>query len=174
MRRSTNWQADVRGSFGELWRASVYSDSPRAAFVQANLSRSNTNALRGMHFHLRQTDLWILLEGTAHVCLLDLRDRIAGGSAPNERIAETFGPGDAVLIPEGVAHGFRALEPVSLLYLVTSEYDGTDERGFAWNDPEAGLDWPVGGPILSERDSAAPTLREAVAAAQRSGQISAR
>src|SRR5687767_15711465 len=42
--------------------------------------------------------------------------------------------GDAVLIPPGVAHGLLALQDVKLLYLVSSEYDGTDENGFAWND----------------------------------------
>lgn len=127
-----------------------------------------------MHFHLRQTDMWLLLEGTAHVCLADLRNRLAGGSDPIEQLAETYFPGDVVLIPEGVAHGFRALAPVALLYIVTNEYDGTDEHGFAWNDAEAGLEWPPGQPILSERDAAAPTLLETVAEAQRSGQISSR
>ena len=38
-------------------------------------------------------------------------------------------------IPAGVAHGFLALEPLELLYLVTNEYDGSDELGFAWDDP---------------------------------------
>ncbi|NTU76473.1 MAG: UDP-N-acetylmuramoyl-L-alanine--D-glutamate ligase, partial [Alphaproteobacteria bacterium] len=30
-----------------------------------------------------------------------------------------------------------ALEPLELIYLVTNEYDGTDELGFAWDDPLA-------------------------------------
>ena len=42
---------------------------------------------------------------------------------------------DWVVIPTGVAHGFLALEPLELLYLVTNEYDGSDELGFAWDDP---------------------------------------
>ena len=29
-----------------------------------------------------------------------------------------------------------------LLYLVTNEYDGSDELGFAWDDPAAGVPWP--------------------------------
>ena len=40
-------------------------------------------------------------------------------------------------IPIGVAHGFLALEPLQLIYLVTNEYDGSDELGFAWDDPRA-------------------------------------
>ena len=49
---------------------------------------------------------------------------------------------DWVEIPAGVAHGFLALEHVELVYLVTTEYDGSDERGFAWDDPLAAVPWP--------------------------------
>ncbi|HEY6013838.1 MAG TPA: dTDP-4-dehydrorhamnose 3,5-epimerase family protein, partial [Candidatus Limnocylindrales bacterium] len=73
-----------------------------------------------------------------------------------------------VVIPTGVAHGFLALEPLELLYLVTNEYDGTDELGFAWDDPVVGVAWPEvqgtpgGRPITSERDASNPTLAELV------------
>jgi dTDP-4-dehydrorhamnose 3,5-epimerase len=76
---------------------------------------------------------------------------------------------DWVVIPVGVAHGFLALEPLELLYLVTNEYDGTDELGFAWDDPAVGVPWPQlsntpdGRPILSDRDRANPPLAELVA-----------
>ncbi len=166
MRRTVQMRADGRGSFGEVWRASSTTPLKAGAFVQANLSRSERDVVRGVHFHLRQKDMWVVLEGRAHVCLVDLRDSLAGGSTPPPAVAETYQPGDAVLIPEGVAHGFWALEPLSLLYLVTNEYDGTDEHGFAWNDPDAGAEWPAGVPTLSERDAAAPSLAEAIAIAQ--------
>jgi len=73
-----------------------------------------------------------------------------------------------VTIPTGVAHGFLALEPLSLLYLVTNEYDGSDELGFAWDDPAVGVPWPAvpgtpdGRPTLSDRDRSNPTLLELV------------
>jgi dTDP-4-dehydrorhamnose 3,5-epimerase len=73
------------------------------------------------------------------------------------------------VIPAGVAHGFLALEPLDLLYLVTNEYDGSDELGFAWDDPAVGVPWPTvpgtpdGRPILSERDQSNPSLAELVA-----------
>ena len=77
-----------------------------------------------------------------------------------------LGPDDWVVIPSGVAHGFLALEPLELVYLVTNEYDGTDELGFAWDDPAVGIPWPRldatpdGRPILSDRDLANPPLAE--------------
>jgi dTDP-4-dehydrorhamnose 3,5-epimerase len=71
-------------------------------------------------------------------------------------------------IPAGVAHGFLALEPLELVYLVTNEYDGSDELGFAWDDPLAAVPWPAtpgttaGRPIVSERDRSNPSLRALV------------
>jgi dTDP-4-dehydrorhamnose 3,5-epimerase len=176
MRRAVQVRTDVRGSFGEVWRASSTAPVGVGTFVQANLSNSGEGVLRGVHFHLRQTDMWVVLDGRAHVCLVDLRDLLAGESAAPKAVTEVYQPGDAVLIPEGVAHGFWALDPVSLLYLVTNEYDGTDEHGFAWDDPDAAVVWPPGEPTLSDRDAAAPSLAEAVAVAQAqgSGQTSSR
>ncbi len=73
-----------------------------------------------------------------------------------------------VVIPSGVAHGFLALEPLGLMYLVTNEYDGTDELGFAWDDPAVAVPWPAvpgtpdGRPILSDRDRSNPPLADLV------------
>ena len=52
---------------------------------------------------------------------------------------------------------------------MTNEYDGTDELGFAWDDPTAAVAWPPlpatpdGRPILSDRDRTNPSLAELVA-----------
>ena len=158
--------ADSRGSFTELWRASLTSDLDTAPFVQSNLSRSRAGVLRGMHFHQRQSDLWLLIEGRALAATTDLRDLLDGGSAGSvaSQVVELT-PGDALFIPRLVAHGFWALEDTALMYLVTNEFDGTDEHGFAWDDPLASISWPDGQPILSERDEANPTLAELVARA---------
>ena len=77
--------------------------------------------------------------------------------------------------PIGVAHGFLALEPLQLVYLVTNEYDGTDELGFAWDDPAsrtclAGAPGHAGrAPILSERDRSNPSLARPDGASARHG-----
>ena len=156
--------ADRRGTFRELWRAGVV-DEP---FVQANLSTSARGVLRGLHLHRRQVDYWIVASGRAFVALVDLRPLVAGSVvAP---VVETFelGADEWVTVPPMVAHGFLALEPLELVYLVTREFDGTDELGFAWDDPSAAVRWPAapgtpdGRPILSERDDANPSLAELV------------
>ena len=57
----------------------------------------------------------------------------------------------------------------SCVYLVTNEYDGSDELGFAWDDPAVGGPLarrsrrpPDGRPILSDRDAANPSLADLV------------
>lgn len=166
---------DNRGSFRELWRASWFPDldagragSPDPRFVQANLSTSAPGVLRGLHLHRRQLDYWIVAGGRALVALVDIRPLLEErGPAPIVEMRE-LDTGRTVEIPIGVAHGFLALDALSLVYLVTGEYDGSDELGFAWDDPVAGVPWPAvadspdGRPILSGRDGGNPPLLDLV------------
>lgn len=159
-------QPDERGSFSELWRAG-WTDpldpgsrggGPDAALMrQANLSRSQPRVLRGLHCHVRQADMWAVVDGHPFVALVDVRPAVAGtGRAISAAIDAA--PGDVFYLPAGVAHGFYARDAVTLLYLVTNEHDGSDEVGFAWDDPDAAVAWPDRSPILSVRDASAPTL----------------
>jgi len=168
---------DSRGAFRELWRASAFpaltAEATGAApgveprFVQANLSTSAAGVLRGLHHHRRQLDYWIVAAGRAFVALVDVRPAGVGEGAAVVETRELEAD-DWVVIPAGVAHGFLALEPLDMLYLVTNEYDGSDELGFAWDDPAVGVPWPPvagtpdGRPILSDRDRTNPTLAELV------------
>jgi dTDP-4-dehydrorhamnose 3,5-epimerase len=155
--------ADERGSFRELWRAAAF---PAQGFVQANLSTSAAGVLRGLHLHRRQDDLWIVTGGRAFVALVDVRPPLDGFGPSAVVETRELAADDWVLIPTGVAHGFLALEPLDLIYLVTNEYDGSDELGFAWDDPAVAIAWPEstatpdGRPILSARDAANPALAE--------------
>ncbi len=170
--------ADERGSFRELWRASAYPPDGLPAdlagvaggrFVQANLSTSSAGVLRGLHYHRRQLDRWIVASGRALVALVDVRP-VVDGIGPALVETRELRADDTVEIPAGVAHGFLALEALELIYLVTGEFDASDELGFAWDDPAVGVPWPTpvpgsndGRPILSERDRSNPSLAELVA-----------
>lgn len=167
---------DRRGSFRELWRVSALGPlhegvdgRPDARFVQANLSTSAAGALRGLHLHRHQLDYWVVTSGRAFVALVDVRPLLE--ETGPRALVETreLGADEWVVVPAGVAHGFLALEPLELIYLVTNEYDGSDEVGFAWDDPAVGVPWPAvagtpdGRPILSDRDLANPPLVDLVA-----------
>ena len=80
-----------------------------------------------------------------------------------------LGADDWVDIPVGVAHGFLALEPLELVYLVTNPYDGTRRAGLRLGRParrgrrgRPSRETPDGRPILSDRDRANPPLTELV------------
>lgn len=142
--------ADGRGFFMETFRQEWFDTE---AFVQGNMSFSDEGVLRGLHYHLAQEDLWNVADGRAFVALVDFRE-----SSPSFLQAETFhleGP-NSVYIPRGVAHGFYAETPLRMVYMVNNYYDGSDERGVAWNDPEVGVDWPTSDPVLSDRDMQNP------------------
>jgi dTDP-4-dehydrorhamnose 3,5-epimerase len=149
--------ADVRGRFLETYRASWLPFAK--AMVQANRSDSAPRVLRGLHYHRRQADLWFVQSGRVTAVLLDTR--IASPTEGKHTSLQLGGGQETALyIPEGIAHGFYAHDEVTMTYLVTNEYDGSDELGIAWNDPELGIAWPDPQPILSERDQQNPRLSD--------------
>ena len=150
--------ADDRGEMTELYRREWFPNVPE--LVQANQSQSRAGVLRGLHFHRRQTDYWLLLEGSAFVGLFDLRSGSPTQGTSGQIELEAGEGLRGLLIPPGVAHGFYAATAIRLAYLVDLAFDGSDEHGLAWNDPGAGIAWPATDPILSERDRTNPSLEE--------------
>ena len=66
---------------------------------------------------------------------------------------------NAVLVPEGCAHGFQVLAPCSeLIYLHSGHWVPEAETGIRFNDPQLGVEWPLPPTGLSERDMALPLL----------------
>jgi len=158
--RRTPTFPDERGSFTELWRTDWFDDLPEgtdALMRQANVSRSKPRVLRGLHLHRHQADFWVVAEGRAFVALVDVRPVLAGTGAAAVHTVEAD-PGTAIYVPAGVAHGFYAPEGLTLIYLVTNVYDGSDELGFAFDDPDVDVPWPDPEPVVSHRDREAEGL----------------
>jgi dTDP-4-dehydrorhamnose 3,5-epimerase len=153
---------DGRGHFAEMFRRSWLPGMREV--VQANLSLSRPNVLRGLHFHRKQADYWSILSGTAFVALYDVRK----GSPTEGKKAEIDMDADerrCLLIPEGVAHGFYTATGALLQYLLDQYHTGEDEFGIAWDDPDVGIAWPATAPILSDRDRSNPSLQDVLAQA---------
>jgi dTDP-4-dehydrorhamnose 3,5-epimerase len=144
---------DKRGRFVETFRQEWFPDAP--TMVQANRSDSRAGVVRALHYHLHQSDYWYAPRGRIFVALHDLRRSSATNGA-----SQSFEIGDGidvgVYIPPGVAHGFQALTDATLTYLVDRYYDADDENGLAWDDPDAGIPWPMTDAIVSERDRSNP------------------
>jgi dTDP-4-dehydrorhamnose 3,5-epimerase len=70
--------------------------------------------------------------------------------------------GNALLIPEGCAHGFQVLDPASeLLYLHSGAWVPEAEKGVRFNDPQLAIPWPLPPLGLSQRDLSLPMLESA-------------
>jgi dTDP-4-dehydrorhamnose 3,5-epimerase len=149
---------DPRGHFVESFRKSWFPWVNWDAF-QTNCSVSAANVLRGLHYHHRQIDYWFVVEGTIRVGLADIRP--ASPTFKASAVVELTSEEPAGLfIPSGVAHGFYAVTPVRLTYIVNNFYDGSDEHGVLWNDPDLMVPWNAASPLVSERDSRNPRLRD--------------
>jgi dTDP-4-dehydrorhamnose 3,5-epimerase len=139
---------DERGWFVEICRESML---PRPT-VQTNVSFSRRGVIRGLHYHERgQDDLFVCLQGTARVVVLDRES----GEAYSEDIGDANQV--ALYVPGRLAHGFEALTDVLFCYHVTQEYDADDpdEHGIPWDDPRVRHLWSTPQPILSARDAVA-------------------
>jgi len=158
---------DQRGFMVETYRRDAWAElGIDAEFIQHNHSRSSQGTLRGIHFQTEpgQAKLVRCARGQVFDVAVDLR-----------RNSPTFGQWEGYLlddethrqlyVPIGFGHGFAVLSEVAdVTYLLSSAYDPATESGIAWDDPEVGVEWPVEGPLLSERDTSAPRLAEAAGA----------
>jgi dTDP-4-dehydrorhamnose 3,5-epimerase len=149
--------SDSRGYFFESFRKTWVPGARE--MVQGNVSFSRAGVLRGLHYHLKQADFWLVPSGLVRAALYDLRL-----SSPTQGHAQTLELGEkspyGLYIPKGVAHGFCALEDSMMTYLVDEFYDNSDERGVRWNDPTLGIDWGITDVIVSDRDRQNPPLAE--------------
>ncbi len=160
--------ADDRGWFFESFNEEAFADSTgvRPEFVQDNHSRSARGVLRGLHYQAAsdaQGKLVRCAVGNVFDVAVDIRR-----SSPT--FMQWFGlelsseNKKQLWIPEGFAHGFVALsDTAELLYKATDYYAPASDRSIRWDDPMIGIQWPVfvNGPVLSDKDAAAPLLSEA-------------
>ena len=164
---------DDRGVFLEWFKATTFRDAVGhdLALAQANCSVSAAGVLRGIHFSdvpPGQAKYVTCVAGAVLDVVVDIRV----GSP-------TFGQWDSVLLDdtdrrgiylaEGLGHAFMSLADGStVVYLCSTGYAPGREHGVHPLDPAIGIDWPTNGrdgspiePLLSDKDSNAPTLTAA-------------
>ena len=157
---------DSRGYFVETYNAQdMRQVGLDLLFVQDNQSRSKKGVLRGLHFQKQfpQGKLVRVISGEVFDVAVDLRrgSPTFGKWHGEVLTAENF---KQFYIPPGFAHGFLVLSDMAeFCYKCTDFYHPNDEGGILWSDPDLAIRWPdVGCPLLlSEKDKAQPTLREA-------------
>lgn len=156
---------DPRGFFLETYKLSDFAVAGiKKAFVQDNLSCSKKGVLRGLHYQINpyaQGKLVKVFKGSILDVAVDIRK---GSPYYGKWVSEILSEENQFMlwVPEGFAHGFLSLEDDTLvLYKNTNEYKPSLEKGIIWNDPQIGIEWNIINPLLSEKDSKNPYLKDA-------------
>ncbi len=157
---------DHRGAFLNAFRIQEHSFVQtwgNRPIAQVNLSRTGAvGAIRGLHLQAvphSEAKLVRCLHGRVWDVTVDLRPESASYGQWHAVVLSPAA-GNALLIPEGCAHGFQVLEPCSeLLYLHSGAWVPEAETGVRFNDPELAIAWPLPPTGLSERDLALPLLQ---------------
>jgi dTDP-4-dehydrorhamnose 3,5-epimerase len=151
---------DQRGSLTKIFHQPTFEEFGLAGnFKEEYYSISSKGVIRGLHFQIppsSHSKCIICLAGSIFDVVVDLR-----------KFSQTYGQHFSVIlkaeepallyVPEGLAHGFMALEDNSLfLNKSTTVYDPNCDRGIKWDS--CGISWPDLSPILSQKDEEMPTL----------------
>ncbi len=162
--------SDDRGFFREWFKSEDVKAATGREFgiEQANISLSSAGTLRGIHYSIapRGQAKWITcVSGSIQDVIMDIRPE-----------SKTFGQwidvelkgdsGKAVLISEGLGHGFLALEDNTIVsYLVSTPFSPTDEFEINPLDENIGIKWgmDLNSLKISGKDKIAPTLAERLA-----------
>lgn len=157
-------RGDERGAFARLHCPDEFAAAGRP-FVPAQTSLSrNPRAftLRGLHHQPAphaEVKLVRCVRGRIYDVAVDLRPQ----SPTHRRWTACELSADnlrALLVPEGVAHGFLTLEPDSdVLYQIAPKYAPGHEAGVRWDDPAFAIDWPAPPQVISPRDAGYPDYR---------------
>jgi dTDP-4-dehydrorhamnose 3,5-epimerase len=154
-------RSDARGAFARLHcpEAFVAAGHPFEP-VQTSLSRNpQAFTLRGLHYQPAphaEMKLVRTVRGRMFDVAVDLRPESPTYRqwVSAELSAET---GRALLIGEGIAHGFLTLEPdTDVLYQISPAFQPGHEAGVRWDDLAFGIVWPAPPALISPRDAAYP------------------
>lgn len=151
--------ADSRGFLERIYCADELApviDQRKIVQINRTLTR-NTGTLRGLHFQLpphAEMKVVSCLRGSVFDVAVDLRRGSATYLAWHGRVLSAEN-GESLVVPEGFAHGFQALEAdCEMLYLHTAAYQPGAEGGLDALDASIGIKWPVPVSERSPRDAA--------------------
>lgn len=150
--------SDDRGFFARMhcprdFAVAGYPFTPAQTSLSRNIA---AGTLRGMHYQAApraETKLVRAVRGRIFDVSVDLRP-----DSPTHRrwvgYELSAGNGRAMLIAEGIAHGFITLEPdTDVVYQISPAFEPGHDRGVRWNDPAFAIAWPAPPQVISARDA---------------------
>ena len=157
---------DDRGYFFESFKQNLFKNFGLGLkFVQDNeVYSSSAGILRGLHYQLGkpQGKLVHVITGAIKDVAVDIRTNSPnfGKSIIIDLDSKSH---NMLFIPEGFAHGYLVKEKNTIVqYKCTNYYDPNSEFGILWNDKDLNIDWGVSDPVLSEKDSNLPKLKDQI------------
>jgi len=150
---------DERGFFLETFNKVAFEKAGiKTQFVQDNQSFSTKGVLRGLHYQkapFAQAKLVSVISGKVLDVAVDLRPDSPTYGKHLTVVLEAE-KRNMLLIPEGFAHGFVALEDSVFSYKCSNIYNKESESGIIWNDKDLNIDWEMKNPLVSEKDLLLP------------------
>ena len=156
---------DERGFFARLWSEKELTTlGVTGRFTEGNLSfNKHAGTLRGLHYQAAphgQAKLVRCTRGAIFDVGVDLREdsptfrQWVGVELSAENRLMLYLPGD-------FAHGYMSLtDKAEIYYQVTGEYAPDSARGFRWDDPAFGIEWPPLAPLnINKRDREYPLFK---------------
>ena len=153
---------DNRGDLFESYNNEVFETyNLSLTFVQDNEVTSKKNVLRGMHVNINhpQGKLIRVLDGEILDVVIDLRKDSPSYMSCYSIILSNNNK-KQLYIPEGMGHGYLALEDSRVLFKTSTHQNPSDELGFAWNSSAITVDWGIETPIQNDRDKQSRDLNE--------------
>lgn len=154
-------RCDARGFFARTWcQREFEAQGLESRLVQCSMSHNlYRGTLRGMHYQAaphEETKLVRCTAGAIYDVIIDLRPE--SPTYLRHIAVELSGANRrALYIPRGFAHGFQTLtDDCEVFYQMSEFFAPESARGFRWNDPLFGIEWPVADPIILDRDNSYP------------------
>ncbi len=136
---------DDRGYFLEVQRIGegLAADFPKHS-TQISAALNYPGIIKAFHYHRHQTDCWTAAVNMLQIALADLRPESPTFGRRNTIYAGNLRPCQ-ILIPPGVAHGYKVLAtgPSLLIYATDRFYNPADEGRIGHNDPRLNYDWEL-------------------------------
>lgn len=158
---------DSRGWSMESYSAKTFQQAGiNDAFVLRYESFNKlAGTIRGIHFQdgpAAHSKLVQCSKGALWDVMVDLRkSEPTFGQWISAELSEENG--SMLYLPIGVGHGFATLsDDTHVVYLISQLYDPDHAKCIAWNDTTLNIMWPVGNPVLSDKDRYAPKLDQCV------------
>lgn len=156
---------DDRGYFASTYIQDVFNQKLgyKVNFIQDNMSFSQKNVIRGLHFQkgdFGQAKLVTCTMGKVMDVAVDIRKN-SHTFGKVVRVELGLGLERHLFIPRGCAHGFSVLSDMALFqYKVDNHYNKESEGGIIYNDSVLNINWSVDPKesIVSNKDLELPNF----------------